>query len=265
MDADLDGEEAAVMEERRRARREPPVEVEAVRAARERRARLFEPDFRGEGGEVAVGDVGRIGEDGVIASARERREEVARVERDAVAGAERGGVLLGDGACRRADVDGVRLRLGQEVQDGEADAAAARADVGEAGRAAPQGAQALDGRLHENLRVGARHERVRRDLERETHELLLSDDVGDGDAQGALLDRLSIARELRGLERLVEVHVEVDALAPEHACEQHFRVEARGLDAFLGEILHRPFEQASDGPDFLHVSSPALVARLGPL
>ena len=134
MDADFDGEEAAVLEEGGRVCHEAAVEVEAVLAAGERGARLFEPDFGREGGDVAVRDVGRVGEDGVVALARERREQVAGVEGDAVRDFERGGVFLSDGARGRADVDGVGLRLGQEMEDGKADGTGACADVGKGNR-----------------------------------------------------------------------------------------------------------------------------------
>ena len=125
-------------------------------------------------------------------------------------------------------------------------------------------AQALDGGLHEDFRVGTRHEGVRRDLEGEPHEFFFPDDVGDGDALDALLDGLAVARELRWLERLVEVDVEVDAFAAEDVAEEDFGVEARRLDAFFLEILFGPFEDAADGPEFLHVSPPASAAAPGP-
>ena len=195
--------------------------------------------------------------------ARERREQVAGVEGDAVRDFERGGVFLSDGARGRADVDGVGLRLGQEMEDGKTDDTGACADVGEAGRFAAR-TQALDGGLHEDFRVGTRHEGVRRDLEGEPHEFLFPDDVGDGDALDALFDGLAVARELRWLERLVEVDVEVDAFASEDVAEKHLGVEARRLDAFFLEILFGPFEDAADGPEFLHVSPPASAAAPDP-
>ena len=111
MDADFDGEEAAVFEEGGGVCREAAVEVEAVLTAGEGGVRLFESHFWREGGDVIVRDVGRVREDGVVA-ARERREQVAGVEGDAVRDFERGGVFLSDGARGRADVDGVGLRLG---------------------------------------------------------------------------------------------------------------------------------------------------------
>lgn len=259
MDADFDGEEAAVLEEGGRVCHEAAVEVEAVLAAGKRGVGLFEPDFGREGGDVAVRDVGRVGEDGVVALARERREQVAGVEGDAVRDFERGGVFLGDRARGRADVDGVCLRLGQEMEDGKTDGACTCADVGETGRVAAR-AQALDGGLYEDFRVGARHEGVRRDTEGEPHEFFFPDDVGDGDALDALLDGLAVARELRWLERLVEVDVEVDAFAAEDVAEEDFGVKVRRLDVLLLEILFGPFEDAADGPEFLHVSPPASAA-----
>ena len=80
------------------------------------------------------------------------------------------------------------------------------------------------------------------------------------DALDALFDGLAVARELRWLEWLVEVDVEVDAFATEDVAEEDFGVKARRLDAFFLEILFGPFEDAADGPEFLHVSPPASAA-----
>ena len=149
------------------------------------------------------------------------------------------------------------------MEDGKTDGAGACADVGEAGRFAAR-TQALDSGLHEDFRVGARHEGVFRDLEGESHEFLFADDVGDGDALDALFDGIAVARELRGLERLVKVDVEIDAFASEDVAEEYLGVEARRFDALFLEELFGPFEDAADGPDFLHVSPPASAAAPDP-
>ena len=149
------------------------------------------------------------------------------------------------------------------MEDGKTDGSGAGADVGEAGSFAAR-TEALDSGLHEDFRVGERHEGVFRDLEGESHEFLFADDVGDGDALDALFDGIAVARELRGLERLVKVDVEIDAFASEDVAEEYLGVEARRFDALLLEELFGPFEDAADGPDFLHVSPPASAAAPDP-
>ena len=174
------------------------------------------------------------------------------MERDAIREAEACGILLRDGARRRRDVDRVGHGTCQIVQHREADGPRARADVSKAQRLlARHRPQAVDGGLHEDLGVGARHESVSSDLESQPHELLLAEDLRDGHAQDALFDHLAVSGELPGLQRLVEVHVEIDALLLEHVREQHFRVEARRFDALVLEVLLRPLQDAADGPDLV--------------
>ena len=174
------------------------------------------------------------------------------MECDAVREAEACGVLLCDGARRWRDVDRVGHSVRQIVQHREANRARARADVSKAQRLlASHRPQSVNGGLHEDLGVGARHEGVGGDLEGQPHEFLLAEDLRNGHAQDALFDHLSVSGELTGLQRLVEVHIEIDALLLEHVREQHFRVEARRFDALILEVLLRPLQDAADGPDLV--------------
>ena len=81
--------------------------------------------------------------------------------------------------------------------------------------------------------------------------ILLAENLRNGHAQDALFDHLAVSGELTGLQRFVEVHVEIDALLLEHVREQHFRVEARRFDTLVLEVLLRPLQDAADGPDLV--------------
>src|SRR5439155_2654395 len=107
----LDGENAPGAQEAGCVTNDPTKDGEAVRAAREREPRLEIADVGGQGSELFLGNVRRVGRDELElrSGGGERLEEVAEQPRDLRRGAEPNGVFLGDGERVRRRVDGEDL------------------------------------------------------------------------------------------------------------------------------------------------------------
>ena len=109
--------------------------------------------------------------------------------------------------------------------------------------------QQLERGLDQRLGLGARRQHVRRHRERQRPELLAADQLGHRHALvRAPAHQLAKARALAGGDRLVELEVEPQAIDAERVGEQALRVEPRGLDPLLREVLGGPAQQLEDGP-----------------
>ena len=233
---------------------------QAVGAAVERQQRLG-AHLGGEAGDVGAGDVGQVGGDDVERRVRaQRRVEVPLDEGDGDA------VSLGVRRARpraRPATDRWRRprasdRLRSGLRDRDRHRARAGADVGERARArggSPQaprrvadGGQPRQRLVDQRLGVGARHQHARVDVELDAEELLLADDVRHRLARLAALDQLAHAGELGGLERAIELHVELHAADAERVRRQHLGVEARRRETALREARRRPAQHLEHGP-----------------
>ena len=68
-----------------------------------------------------------------------------------------------------------------------------------------------------------------------------------------LLHHLAIRGQFLCLQRLIEMHVEIDALLVQQMGKQYLRIEARRFHALLLKVLLRPFEDSANGPYLIAV------------
>src|SRR5262249_42785655 len=109
-------------------------------------------------------------------------------------------------------------------------------------------AETLEGQFDGGLGVGPRHEDARIDEKLERMKFFFADEIGDRLTGEPPLDQLAIRGELLRMQRLIEVHVERDAIFFQGVREQHLGVEPRRGEAALGEAPLRPVEDLEDGP-----------------
>lgn len=222
--ADFHEQPAARIEALAGLRDEAPVDVEAGRSGEERSARLKVQDLGVE--DFKLGDVGRVGDDGVEGLRCDGGKQVRLKKADAVGEMMTLGVVAGDGERGGRDVERgercERKRMGERDGDGPRTGA----DVGDAdGRVA---GQPLQRGFHEVFGFRARDEDVGRDAEREAVEFLFSGDVLDRLVPGAALDPLAVGGELPGRERRIGVGEQEGAVDPGGAHEEQLGVAARG-------------------------------------
>jgi hypothetical protein len=141
------------------------------------------------------------------------------------------------------------------VQKSKRNRAAARTDVEHARRVEP--AQPLEATLDDDLGLGPRNESAPVDLQQQPPEAPLAEDVGDGLAARATRDQLPERGQLAGVQRPIDIHVELDPLAAERVREQKLGVEARRVGALRGEVIVRA---AEDLPD-RHVAATSSARR----
>ena len=210
-----------------------------------RRCRVA-PDLARESGQLAGGHVRGVRDHDVEALVRaDGVPEVAGPELDR--GIERQRVLPGDGEGVLGDV-GRDDRGAPLERERHPEHAGAGAEV-ERGAALGQGRERG---LGDELRLRARHEDPCVHRERAAVELLAADQVGGRFTVGSPADELAVRRELRLAERLVEVEVEPDAIAPQRRREQHLGGEPRGIDPLLREEVLGPGEELDGRPDVRH-------------
>ena len=130
-EADLEGEEAAGAEGVEGLGDEAAVEREAVGAGVEGERGFVVADLGGEGGGVGVGDVGRVGDDGVEGRCfgGQGCEQIAFEEADAGGEAELRGVGAGDGEGGGREIGCGDVGVREILRQSEGDGSGACADV----------------------------------------------------------------------------------------------------------------------------------------
>ena len=177
-------------------RDESLVDVEAGASGEEGGVGLEVVDLRFE--DFEIGDVGRVGDDGVEGFRRDGVEQVRLKKADACGEVVMLGVVSGDGERGGRGIEcgdgGLRHRVGE----GDGDGSRAGADVGDGdGRVVRE---EFERGFDEMFGFWTRDEDVRRDAEREAVELLLAGDVLDGLVLGAAVDPLVVGGELVGCD-----------------------------------------------------------------
>src|SRR3954471_7801665 len=122
------------------------------------------------------------------------------------------------------------------MRDRGRDAAGAGAEVENAWRFEAWGVSGeLQNVFYEGFGVGARDERVARDVEREVEEVGPAGEVGNGLLLGGAGDEAAELLELGLGEGALVVGVKFDPRVVQHMGGQEFGGEARGVDVFSGE------------------------------
>ena len=127
------------------------------------------------------------------------------------------------------------------------DGAGAGAEVGDVGRA---GVHQRECALHQQLGLGARHQDVRRDCERQRPEVAASREVGEGFTRCAAPDERRETGCLRGLHRVVGLRKQSAAADAQRLGQQQFGIELRraaAAEARCGRAQQRGDRRARRG------------------
>ena len=190
--------------------------------------------------------VGKIGQQRVIRSAQ-GQSQIAGEEPYPVRHPEPLRVASGHREGGVADVGRVDVGLGQVMGDRDRDAAGAGTDVREPQDSRSPEATPFHRPLHEDLGVRVGHQHVRRNHEVEGHELPVASEVSDRLTAAAAAGQLAVGRQLRFLERPVELEVEVEPADAEDVGQQHLRVKSGRFRAVRLEVPGRSPEDLEEG------------------
>ena len=261
--ADLADQGAVLGEMPRRFGEDAAHQVEPVVARRQRHARLV-PVFRRQLRHGAGIDIGRVAQDQVIALALQRREEIAAMERDAIAEPMARHVAPRQRQRAGRQVRGIdaRAREGERRQDGEATGAGAEIEH------ALDPARIADRQDAVGQHVadeGARDQRAAIGMEAHAVHVGRAHQIGRGQAQAhARIDQGEQSRALGRGRTQVQVGIEpVDRQA------QRFQHQERRLVAGVGRAVaigqpRRAKAVDGEAEDFTRVSREGLLRAAMP-
>jgi hypothetical protein len=196
---------------------------------------------------VFGGNVGWIADHNIKGPARDRVEQIALHELDAVRQAVLVGVATSDRNRLFTDVDGGDLGLGKVHGERDGNGARAGADVHDSWNCH---LLRQSQRLHDRcfgVRPGDQY--GRRDSEFQSIEFFTADKVCDRTAFEPPADQLAISlANFRRRELSVAQAVQVNAFAAGDVGQQHLSIQARRLHALVREVLCGPVEQGAEGP-----------------
>uniref|UniRef100_A0A0N4ZD57 LigA n=1 Tax=Parastrongyloides trichosuri TaxID=131310 RepID=A0A0N4ZD57_PARTI len=227
--ADLDGEDALRAQDAGDLGRQVAIGLQAVRTAIQRQMRIVLAHFRVQTGDVAAGNVGRVGHHQVEAVVGEARRPVGAHEGAAVVQIQIGRVLArhGDGLCRDVGADAARAApLGQ---GGQQDGARPRAQVGHVEGGV--GREGADDDVHHRLGVGTRAEHVGGDVQHDLPEALAAQDARHRLAAQTTIHHGVQRQGLLGAERAVGVVQDIDTARARRRLKHQAGVDGGAVDA----------------------------------
>ncbi len=243
-------------------REQRPVRLHPVVAAEQRAPGLEVADVAIDGVQFRGGDVRGVADDEVEPAA-ERVGPRALDERDV--DAEPLGVRTGDGQRAGAHIGPDHLDARHLRGQGDRDAPAAGAEIGDAHRLAIARTQQRERPLDERLGLGPRDQHIAGDREGAPVELPRARDVGHRLALATPAHQLADGRQLALVEGAVELQVDVEAAQPERLGAEQLGVEAGGRAAVIAEVRRAHAEHVDElGLGGRHLSRHARARRRRP-
>ncbi len=219
--------------------------VQAVGSAVQGQARLVVAHLRIEGLDLGAGDIGRIGDDQVVAAVGQPLRPAAAFESGAVGQAQGGGVLQGDFQSRLGDIYAQPMGARAFRQDGEQDGARAHPQVEDA--EGPVFGEVGQDHIQDRLGVRPRRQDIGGDLEHDLPEAATAEDMADR------LARLAAGEEgfeplfLGVGEQAVGIGDDIGPGGVGRGFEQQARVDHRAVDGggLKPSLCHAPgFDEA---------------------
>ena len=238
----------------RRFRNDPAVKLQPVRTAVQRQHRLVRAHLRLQRVDHLMPDVWRVGDDQLILPLAEASMEIRRCKQIALdklhaLAAVCRGIFFGDRQGLRAHIRAGHLCALMQLRNGNADCAAAAAEVQDLDTSAKDlfirvvcaaqltGSKQRQRVLDHRLRILPRDQHVSIDGKRQSHELLRSGDMLQRYTRCAFLHQLKIRFTLVILQDALPRHHQAGAIEPLHIAIKLFRVDCRVGNPRVGKHL----------------------------